>query len=308
MQKFFIKIFLFTLIIGGVVFYFSASFKRKFDLKTDYLATLIDKEARLNSLDSNRLILIGGSNLAFGINSELIEKELPVKVANLGLHAGLGLPFMINQVSNLMKKGDVVVLSIAYPLFLDSAEPDIDLIQFIQELDPQTKNYYHFSPKEMLIGHFEKFRKYFTPDVYRVDPVFNRTLFNKYGDNEGHLNKEPLANLKDRKPISNIDTEKAVQLLSSFAEDSKNAGVQVLISYPPYPKTEFVGKNKERIIALDIRLRNRLPSITFLDSPETHVFDDSLFYDTIYHLHGKGRDMRTKMLIEDLKHSVYNNR
>lgn len=305
MQKFFIKIFLFTLIIGGVVFYFSASFKRKFDLKTDYLATSIDKEARLHSLNSNRLVLIGGSNLAFGINSELIEKELPVKVANLGLHAGLGLTFMLNEVGSLMKKGDVVVLSVAYPLLLDSAEPDIDLIQFIQELNPQTENYYHFSAKEIILGRLEKFRKYFTPDAYRIDPVFNRTLFNKYGDNEGHLNQEPLPNLKDSKPINHIDTQNAVNLLSAFAEECENRGVQLFISYPPYPKTEFVGKNKERINALDIQLRNRLPKIGFLGKPANYIFDDSLFYDTIYHLHKKGRGMRTQTLIEELKRSVY---
>ncbi len=305
MQRFFIKIVLFVLLVGSVVWYFSASFNREYDIRTDYLATIIDKQARLKSLDGNRLILVGGSNLAFGINSELIEKKLPVKVANLGLHAGLGLTFMINEVSSLMKKGDVVVLSIAYPLLLDSSEPDIDLIQFAQQLKPRTKDYYHFTPKEMLVAHLEKFRKYFTPDIYNVDSVFNRTLFNKYGDNEGHLNKKPLTHLIDRKPINHINTEKAVKLLTTFAENCKKIDVQLLISYPPYPKTEFVGKNKERITALDIRLRNQLPNITFLDRPETYVFDDSLFYDTIYHLHAKGREIRTEMFINDLKRLVY---
>ncbi|HET8829264.1 MAG TPA: hypothetical protein VFM79_07970, partial [Pelobium sp.] len=73
MQKFFIKSIIFLLLISSVVYYFSVNFERKYDLSTDYLATLIDKEARLNSLDSNRLVFVGGSNLAFGLNSQLIE-------------------------------------------------------------------------------------------------------------------------------------------------------------------------------------------------------------------------------------------
>ena len=304
MQKLLVKSFIFLLLITAVVFYFSANFKRKFDIKTDYLATLIDKEARLNSLDSNRLILVGGSNLAFGINSALIESKLPVKVANLGLHAGLGLRFMINETSHLMKKGDIVVLTLEYPLYLDSFHPDIDLIQFARELYPITKKYYHFTPKQMLEVKYEKFRKYFQPDLYKVDSVFNRQLFNKYGDNEGHLNKHPLKYLIDRKPINYIDVERSVSILKVFSDECKKKGVRVYISYPSYPKTEYVGKNKERIDALDVRLRNRLPQIGFLNKPERYIFDDSLFYDTVYHLHTKGREIRTEMFIDDLKKAI----
>nr|WP_294897468.1 hypothetical protein [uncultured Pedobacter sp.] len=301
MQKFFIKSVLFLLLISAVVFYFSTQFKRKYDPKTDYLATLIDKEARLNSLDSNRLILVGGSNLAFGINSELIENKLPVKVANLGLHAGLSLPFMINEVSHLMKKGDKIVLNLEYPLYLDSFDPDVDLIQFTNELYPVTKQYYHFSIKQLLETRYEKFKKYFQPDVYHVDSVFNRQLFNKYGDNVGHLNKPSLAHLIDRKPIHVIEAGDAIRLLKDFSQKCKAEGIKVFISYPPYPTTEYVSKNKERITELDIKLRNNLPNIIFLDKPQDYVFNDSLFYDTIYHLNKKGREIRTEKFINDLK-------
>ncbi|WP_017258462.1 hypothetical protein [Pedobacter arcticus] len=307
MQKFFIKSAIFLLLIAVVVFYFAFNFKRKYDLKTDYLATLIDKEARLNSLDSNRMIIVGGSNLAFGINSKLIEEKLPVKVANLGLHAGLSLTFMLNQAAHLMKKGDVIVLIPEYPLYLDDFNPDIDLIQFMQEIDPNTKVYYHFTPKETLEGVYEKFKKYFTPDDFRVDPVFNRQRFNIYGDNLGHLNKTPPPTLIDRKPIKPIELSHSLRLLKDFAEKCKKSKVSVLISYPPYPKSEYVGKNKERIEALDVKLRNNLPEIEFLDKPKAYIFNDPLFYDTVYHLNKNGREIRTKKLIEDLRTHIYHN-
>jgi hypothetical protein len=305
MQKFFIKSILFLLLVSSVVIFFSISFKRKYDIKTDYLAALIDKEARLNSLDSNRLIFVGGSNLAFGINSALIESKLPVKVANLGLHAGLSLKFMINEVSYLMKKGDIVVLSLEYPLYLDSFEPDIDLIQFANELYPATKRYYHFTPKQLITARYEKFKKYFQPDIYQIDSVFNRQLFNKYGDNTGHLNKRPLEHLIDRKPIHVIEAERSISILKDFAQKCKTEDVKVFISYPPYPKTEYVGKNKERINQLDLKLRSSLPNITFLDRPEGYIFNDALFYDTVYHLNKNGREIRTTMLIRDLKKYIY---
>ncbi|HEX7366410.1 MAG TPA: hypothetical protein VF273_04900 [Pelobium sp.] len=301
MRKFLIKSLVFLLLISTVVFGFSITFKRKYDLKTDYLATLIDKEARLNSLDSNRLILVGGSNLAFGVNSAMIENALPLKVANLGLHAGLSLTFMINEASSLMKKGDIVVLNPEYPLYLDSFDPDIDLIQFANELYPASKAYYHFSVEEMLKGRYEKFKKFFQPDPFKVDSVFNREGFNKYGDNIRHLTRKPLAHLIDRKPINPIEVTKAVALLEKFSEKCQQKGVKVFITYPPYPKSEYVGKNKARIDALDVQLRQKTTAINFIDKPSDYVFPDSLFYDTIYHLNKYGREIRTKMLIEDLR-------
>lgn len=301
MKKFLVKLVVFSLIVSAVILYFSINFKRKFDIKTDYLAAIIDKETRLNSLDSNRLILVGGSNLAFGINGEMIESKLPVKVANLGLHAGLSLEFMINEVRHLMKKGDMVILTFEYPLYLDSFEPDIDLIQFTQQIYPKAKQYYHFSPKQMITARYEKFKKYFQPDIYQIDSVFNRQLFDKYGDNTGHLNKKPLANLIDRKPINIIKTGKSINILKPFEQECKKEGIRVFISYPTYSKTEYTGKNKERLDALDVDLREKLPDIVFLNRPEEEMYDDTLFYDTIYHLNAQGREKRTIALIENLK-------
>lgn len=306
MQKFILKSLLFLLLILSVVILFSVIFKRKYDIKTDYLAALIDKDQTLNSLDSNRLILVGGSNLAFGINSELIEEKLPLKVANLGLHAGLGLAFMVNEVSHQMKKGDVVVLVPEYPLYLNSFAPDIDLIQFANELYPASKEYYQFNPKQALIAKFEKFKKFFDPDVYQIDSVFNRQGFNKYGDNTGHLDKKPLAHLIDRKAIKPIEINSAVTLLNEFTAKCNTIGVKVLIDYPSYPKTEFVGKNKIRINTLDTQLRINLKNVVFLSKPKKYVFDDSLFYDTIYHLGREGREIRTNLFIEDLENYLGN--
>src|SRR5258708_4132609 len=63
----------------------------------DYLGASAEKEKRENSISRPKIILVGGSNLAFGINSEIIEKEFKMPVVNMGLHAGLGLEFTLNE-------------------------------------------------------------------------------------------------------------------------------------------------------------------------------------------------------------------
>ena len=37
------------------------------------------------------------------------------------------------------------------------------------------------------------------------------------------------------------------------------------------------------------------------NSPETFAFESDYFYDTVYHLNGKGREKRTRIFLEELK-------
>ena len=50
------------------------------------------------------------------MDSKLVESELKMPVVNLGLHAGLGLEFILNEISSQMKSGDEVVISLEYYL------------------------------------------------------------------------------------------------------------------------------------------------------------------------------------------------
>lgn len=59
----------------------------------NYDAVLIDKVDRLKSINEPKIILVGDSNVAFGMNSKKIEEELGMPVVNLGLHGALGNAF-----------------------------------------------------------------------------------------------------------------------------------------------------------------------------------------------------------------------
>ena len=61
------------------------------------MAAIIDKHAHADSIKAGKIILAGGSNLAFGIDSKQLEETLGMPVVNLGLHAGLGLHFILEE-------------------------------------------------------------------------------------------------------------------------------------------------------------------------------------------------------------------
>lgn len=300
LRKFIIKSIVFLFILSLVFFSLSLTFKRKYSPKTDYLAAIIDKHYRLNKIDSNRLILIGGSNLTFGINSQTIVDKLNVNVVNMGLHAGLGLEFMLNEVKPAIKKGDIIVLCLEYPLYLDGFKPDIDLISFTQHLYPPSKDYYHFNIEEIFLANYAKFKKHFEEQTIKIDPVFNRQKFDKYGDNIGHLGLPGLPELRDKERIGKLEVDKSAKLIKQFETACNQKKAKLLISYVSYPKSQYQ-RNKKAIDDLNQLLHQEISSIYFINKPEDYIFNDDLFYDTVYHLNGKGREIRTERFIKDLK-------
>jgi hypothetical protein len=64
----------------------------------DYLAASLDKEYRLATLPGPRVVFVGGSNVAFGLDSAIIERWTGRRSVNMGLYVNLGLPFMLDEV------------------------------------------------------------------------------------------------------------------------------------------------------------------------------------------------------------------
>ncbi len=75
-----------------------------------YDAALIDKRSRLLSIHEPKIILCGNSNVAYGIDSQLIEKEMGMPVVNLGLHGSLGNRMTETLAKENLGEGDIVVL------------------------------------------------------------------------------------------------------------------------------------------------------------------------------------------------------
>lgn len=80
--KFILKCFLFLALTIGFLLHLSPQYLG------NYQASLIDKVERLESIQEPKIVLIGDSNLAFGIDSERIEEAFGMPVVNMGLHGG----------------------------------------------------------------------------------------------------------------------------------------------------------------------------------------------------------------------------
>lgn len=287
----------------------------------DYLAAIIDKHSYLKRHSGKRLILAGGSNLSFGINSPLIESSTNIPVINLGLHGGLGLDFMLNELKSIMREGDAIFLSIE---FLLNDQGHYMLKKELTEFSPESKAYYSIDYLEevkgwliekhngahdnfyYIISLLEKENRKNTM-VLRDSPaeldtfnIYKRKNFNSNGDMIGHLSK------KSPEKISKYKIKyryyEGIEKLNSFYKIAQSKKIKVYFLYPTFPESQYA-THKDVIKQYDTDLRNDL-KIPIINKPDSFVFNDSLFFDTVYHLNKLGREVRTKKLLKIIKKYV----
>lgn len=313
MRKFLINILVFFAIFGVLIFavhFFTRSVSEK--SSNDYLGAIIDKHQRLASYKEPVLIFTGGSNLPYGINSELISRELKMPVVNLGLHGGLGLSFMLEEVSQCMKEQDVVILSIEYFLDLDGAR---DLKERVVNIYPEAGK---FIRRNYLEDFFEKIISFQmktrnnikglrlqtdSPEKAQkqrqeVDDLYSRHSFNQFGDVIAHLDKGSHDALSSRRIFPDQKWQ-GIAAIKDFIEYARSRNVRVFFMYPGYAESEY--KTNEKVIGkLAIDLAANLKG-HILGLPTDFVFADSLFFDSVYHLNKTGRDKRTGRIIQLLQ-------
>jgi hypothetical protein len=270
-----------------------------------FMGGLLDKHSRLQSIKTPRLILGGGSNLAFGVNSERLEKAFGMPVVNLGLHGGLGLEFMLGELRHSIRKGDIVLLSIEHQLDMEG-QPDLK--RYVGELFPESKEYCQPSFPEkisLLLGETkEGMEKIFSGGLGQNDstqvednPVYRRSAFNKYGDVVAHIGQRSFYNAGLVKPFR-YEPWKGIEAINEFCDFARESGVDVYYLFPCYPYSNFES-NKAALHKITEAVKEGV-HVPILNSESDFVYADSLFYDTKYHLNGEGRERRTDRLIEIL--------
>lgn len=113
MNKKFIKTFAAMLAVFLVPFVmvFAAVFALPAVYDDTFVGELSEKYDRLCSIESKKIVIVGGSSTAFGLDSRMIEDELGYEVVNFGLYADLGTKLMMDLSRASVNEGDIFILA-----------------------------------------------------------------------------------------------------------------------------------------------------------------------------------------------------
>lgn len=94
------------------------------------------KIAAANRAQGSRVLIVAGSNAMFGIDSGQLEAYWNRPVINLGVNAGLGLPYILDVSKRIARPGDVILMPMEYALYLDDGSPNAQIIDYVIARDP----------------------------------------------------------------------------------------------------------------------------------------------------------------------------
>jgi hypothetical protein len=307
--KLLVKLFIFSLVIifSFTLILFIAGKKGR-DI-TDYIYAPFDKVKLLANTPLPRIIMVGGSNIGFGLDSQKIKNAMGVNVVNMGLHAGLGLRYMLNLVKPYVQESDVVVIIPEYHQFFGELNGGAALARLALTYPELRKFIYPKSQYLNLLKSYPGILQeliyetwFFLKSTENCDEVYNRYVFNKLGDAVSHLNKKSSVDLTsiemfaEKTPVYDSMT---ISVLNDFYVFALNKGARIYFMHPAIPSVQF-NSSKKIIDQLDMRLKEKL-MIPIVSVPEDFVMAPEYFFDTIYHLKKTGINIRTEKIISILK-------
>ena len=268
-----------------------------------YNASLIDKVDRLESIDDPKIVLIGNSNLVFGMNSELLEREIGMPVVNMGLHAGLGNAFHEEMAKLNVAEGDIYI--ICHSDYNDNGTIGNAELAWIT-----------------IENHFSLWRLISHKDILsmiRAFPVYLRKSIDLYTSFEGNIdaggrysrsgfNEYGDCNIyREGSVWTKIDpvgcpgvSEECVERLNALNFYLSQKGATLLIAGYPIGNGE-VTDDKKLFEDFQRELEEGVDCQVISDFTD-YMYDYSYFYDyNFLHLNTEGARIRSEQLIKDLR-------
>lgn len=313
-----IKALLIILVVFGLQF---GLFGLRFPFEQiNYTAASLDKRQLLENHAAGSILLVGGSNLVFGMDSAHLREVTGKPVINTALHAGLGLRYMINSVLPHVKENDVVVLSLEYRHY--DSSPDVwrsDMLRRVVGVD-----FWGNLPYITTAGQWYTISRYhpqytleslwFTATDGTIEcpgDTYCRASFNEWGDIKSEFNtrnpdsQRVLQRELNRERSSGygrpLDTD-AINLLNHFGEEVRKRNATVFLVFPPLPDS-IMARDSEGINKTVADVKN-VVEIPALNEPLS--YNDALFYDTIYHLNSEGRSIHSAYIADLLQTEMLN--
>ncbi len=300
MKKFLIKSACLLAVIFAIMSAMAVFTVKYIPVNTDnYNYEHVIKMHRLDTLTSPRLIFIGGSNIAFGIDSRRISDSLHINVQNAAVHAGIGLRYMLDQVNRRLRPGDIVAVMPEYSqfdrMFNGDDEGTLSDVVIYGEGDGwEDLNYQQRLNVVLGFPAHLKGRRRIDLDraMKKNGYIYATRNFNEYGDEAAHRVQKPKP--IDKKVIKAEANPENIREIAYKIRDMESKGARVILLWPT-----TIQSNYEANMPLLSDVTNTLGQydIRFASQPDYLVQPDSLAYDTPYHMSGPAVEIVTDKII-----------
>lgn len=268
--------------------------------RNNYLYEQNIKDSLIQHTPSPRVIFVSGSSLAYGLDSHRIQDSLKVNVVNYGLHAGMGLKFILDRTIKYVRRGDIVVISPEYPHLYNQMYGDpLTLSPTLYYTSYRMLDMLNVEQwKNVISGIPTTIRMNEKSEEYKDQRFASVMGFNDLGDEVGHWTLgHNVVELRHEDVKADLNDDYCKCFLRQI-DELKRKGAQIVVTPPPL--AERAG-NDPLIHKVDSFFRRN--DLTYNVPPREHILPDSMFFDTVYHLAKNGVDVFTGRIIEEIRNN-----
>ena len=268
------------------------------------------KEKLATKARQPRMLIVAGSNALFGIDSSMLEKRYRMDVVNMGVNAGLLLPYVLYEAMKILHPGDVVLLPLEYPMFTYDGRPNEQMISYLYAFDP---NFFWFLTwKERILvlwdtpltRIFEGYIKTGTNPI--TNGIYGAHRIDANGDQTGtsasamtDADKKAVASYGPHDYGKNFSKDVlAWEYLEAFVTWAKERDIclifipSVLMDFPYYHSNP-----RERYFYTHLPDEARKHGLCYLGRPFDFFYPRTYFFNTDYHLTAEARELNTRKII-----------
>lgn len=298
-----------AVILAEQVFFLICGFGLPVQFGDTFMGELKSKYERLKETSGKRIVLVGGSGVAFDCDSALMDDFFPsYEIVNFGMYAGLGTKAVMDLSENYIHEGDIVILS---PEQSEQTFSDYFNGEYMWQAadgafgmlrDLKSENF------EAMLGNFprfalEKLNYVMKGQKPQTDSIYQKKSFNTYGDIELDTCRENIlpngydVNQKVRFTEDVVQPE-FMDYMNDWVKRLEKKGAVVWYRYCPVNKLSV--EDMDDLAAYDVFLRQKL-DFPVIGNPENSLMEAEWFFDTNFHLNQPGKEVNTVQLIRDMK-------
>lgn len=298
-----------AVILAEQVFFLICGFGLPVQFGDTFMGELKSKYERLKETSGKRIVLVGGSGVAFDCDSALMDDFFPsYEIVNFGMYAGLGTKAVMDLSENYIHEGDIIILS---PEQSEQTFSDYFNGEYMWQAadgafgmlrDLKSENF------EAMLGNFprfalEKLNYVMKGQKPQTDSTYQKKSFNTYGDIELDTCRENIlpngydVNQKVRFTEDVVQPE-FMDYMNDWAKRLEKKGAVVWYRYCPVNKLSV--EDMDDLAAYDVFLRQKL-DFPVIGNPENSLMEAEWFFDTNFHLNQPGKEVNTVQLIRDMK-------
>ncbi len=320
MNKKFLKTFaaMLAMFLIPFVMVFAAVFALPAVYDDTFVGELSEKYDRLCSIEGKKIVIVGGSSAAFGLDSRMIQDELGYEVVNFGLYADLGTKLMMDLSRASVNEGDIFILTpemsaqtlslyFGSETALEAMDGSFSMLTHVDRDD-----YGSLVGAAWKVGSSKL--RYLISGTRPVNQgAYKKENFNEYGDNvfdrpynelSGYGNPIRLDFSADFSDGSLSEYEEFIKYVNEYTAFIRSHGGEVYFSFPPMNQRAVEENNTDESIRsfyknLCLNLDCKVISNVF-----DYIMDDGYFFDSEFHLNNSGVTVRTVKLIDDIKREL----